>query len=43
VVVYFDQQHLTTTFARSLAEYLGVAIHADLTRSQPTRRVNRAT
>jgi hypothetical protein len=32
VVVYFDQQHLTTTYARTLAEFLGAAIHARLER-----------
>jgi peptidoglycan/LPS O-acetylase OafA/YrhL len=29
VVVYFDQQHITTTYARSLAEYLGSRIRKD--------------
>ncbi len=34
VVVYFDQQHITTTYARTLAEPLGTQIAADFT---PTR------
>jgi hypothetical protein len=35
VVVYFDQQHLTTTFARSMAEFLGTSIDSDLGRAAP--------
>jgi hypothetical protein len=35
VIVYFDSHHLTTTFSRSLARYLGADVKAALTGASP--------
>jgi SGNH domain (fused to AT3 domains) len=38
VVVYFDSHHLTTTYSRSLARYLGAGIAAVLAKEPPAAR-----